>query len=278
MSEVELIEKDMLNCGAELRRCTLPLATAGAGVAALCLSYSGHDSSVEMYGVNSDRIFRAASLIKVPIIAALFYEAEQDRICLDDTVVLTAADLVDGGVLCEVGEGRPFSWRELSRLAIEFSDNSASNAVIRKLGFSFINGFIKDKLRVKNTVLRRFFMYSSEEMGENYTSARDCVFILSELWQGRLLSAPLYKEFWNIMRRQQFIEKIPARLAGRAKTYNKTGELDDGARHDMAIVEADGVVWALAALTDQQEKPGWLIDWEIGAWAESVCCKSCLLS
>ncbi|MGM9992442.1 MAG: serine hydrolase [Candidatus Bruticola sp.] len=272
MSNETLVANNMLHYEAELQRWTKALDSSRAGLSVLSLSPStvGYKPPVKLCSFNSDYIFRAASLIKVPIIAALFYEAQQGRICLDDTTVLTKNDLVEGGVLCEVGEGRPFSWGELSRLAIEFSDNSASNAIIRQLGFILINNFIKSKLQVEHTVLRRFFMYSPQEMGENQTSASDCALILSKLWCENLLSGGWHREFWNIMGRQQFIEKIPSRLIGKAKTYNKTGELDDGARHDMAILKGNGIVLALAALTDQQEKPGWLIDWEIGAWAESV--------
>ncbi len=187
-----------------------------------------------------------------------------------DSVVISEADIVEGGILCEVGVGREFSWRELARLAIVISDNSASNLIIKKLGFKFINSFISNVLQVRQTVLRRYFMASPQEMGENYTSAQDLASIMALLWQGNILDKTYHEEFWAILSRQQFIEKLPSRIFSKVKNYNKTGELDDGARHDVAVFAHDNQVWGLVALTDQQEVPDWQIDLAMGAWSEQI--------
>ncbi len=221
-------------------------------------------------GYNLDKQFRAASTIKIPIVAALFYEALHGRINLADSVLVSESDIVEGGILCEVGVGRSFSWRELARLAIVVSDNSASNIIIKKLGFNFINSFLKDVLQTRHTVLNRYFMASPQEMGENYTSARDLAFIMASLWQGNILDQVYNDEFWAILSRQQFIEKLPSRILGQVQNYNKTGELDDGARHDASVFTYQSKVWGLVALTDQQKLSAWQIDLAMGAWSERV--------
>ncbi|HBM97398.1 TPA: hypothetical protein DD394_07950 [bacterium UBP9_UBA11836] len=232
---------------------------------------NGQDASaLSILGENLDKQFRAASTIKIPIVAALFYEAMHKRLNLADLVAISEADIVEGGILCEVGVGRHFSWRELARLAIVISDNSASNLIIKKLGFTFINSFIKDILQAHHTVLNRYFMASPQEMGENYTTARDLALIMASLWQGRILDKSYNDEFWAILSRQQFIEKLPSRILGQVKSYNKTGELDDGARHDAAVFTYKSHAWGLVALTDQQKLPAWQIDWAMGAWSELI--------
>lgn len=227
-------------------------------------------SAISIEGENLDKIFRAASTIKIPIVAALFYKAMDGSLNLADSIVVTKRDIVEGGILCEVGLGRKFSWRELARLAIVVSDNTASNLIIQKLGFDFINFFIKDTLRVRHTVLKRYFMASPQENGENYTSARDLALIMALLWQGAILEEAYREEFWAILSRQQFIEKLPSRIFTQVQSYNKTGELDDGARHDAAIFSYGSQVWGLIALTDQQEWPAWQIDSAMGAWSEHI--------
>lgn len=221
-------------------------------------------------GQNLDKQFRAASTIKIPIVAALFYEAWHGRINLADSVLVSESDIVEGGILCEVGVGRCFSWRELARLAIVISDNSASNLIIKKLGFTFINYFLKDILQTRHTVLNRYFMASPQEMGENYTSALDLASMMISLWQGNILDKAYTDEFWAILSRQQFIEKLPSRILGQVQNYNKTGELDDGARHDASVFTYKSQVWGLVALTDQQKVPAWQIDFAMGAWSERV--------
>lgn len=252
------------------------LSEVGSGLAFFKLSdrnskLDGKEAlALSILGDNLDKQFRAASTIKIPIVAALFYEAMHNRIDLADFVLVSEADVVEGGILCEIGIGRRFSWRELARLAIVISDNSASNLIIKRLEFSFINSFIKDILQVRHTVLNRYFMASPQEMGENYTTARDLALMMASLWQGSVLDKSYGDEFWAILSRQQFIEKLPSRILNQVKSYNKTGELDDGARHDAAVFTYKSQAWGLVALTDQQKLPAWQIDWAMGAWSEQV--------
>lgn len=253
-----------------------PLSKVGAGLAFFQLddqekcSKQAAEFKRFVWGQNLDKQFRAASTIKIAIVAALFYEVQQGKVSLTDYVTVSEDDIVDGGILCEVGSGRQFTWRELARLAIVISDNSASNMIIKKLGFERINYFIKNILQVEQTTLNRYFMALPQEMGENYTSAQDLACMMAALWQGKVLQKIYNDEFWGILSRQQFIEKLPSRILGQVKNYNKTGELDDGARHDAAVFVEARQAWGLIALTDQQEIASWQIDWYMGAWSEQI--------
>ncbi len=212
--------------------------------------------------------FRAASLIKVPIVAALFYQAQSGGLELEENISIPAEEVVLGGVLSEAGCGRPFTLRELARLAIVVSDNTAANLLIKRMGFVYINRFIQEIMQAEQTELHRYFMHSPEHEGENYTTPCDCLAILAGLWREDILKGALKREFWDILSRQQFIEKLPSHLLNKAKTYNKTGELDDGARHDMAVIETPQGSWAVVVLTDQQIYPGWEIDDKMANFSE----------
>lgn len=204
--------------------------------------------------------FRAASVIKTAAAACLFDMAQSGELDLNGTVEITPGQIVEGGTLCEAGAGRSFSWRELVRLSLIVSDNTAANAVAGKIGKVRLNEYISRTLGLHDTVFSRFFMHSPEEEGENFTTAPDCAKMLASLWSGDILKSGFKEEFWSIMSRQMFIEKLPSRLPAGVKNFNKTGELDDGARHDIGVFCTDSASWALAFLSDQTEVPSWQAD------------------
>lgn len=57
-----------------------------------------------------------------------------------------------------------------------------------------------------------------------------------------------------------FIEKLPYFLPEHVMHYNKTGELDDGVRNDIAVFKCRDFAWCAAFLTDQKEIPAYEAD------------------
>lgn len=220
--------------------------------------------------VNGREKFRAASVIKVAILTYLLYEAERGVVSLHDEIKVMPRRCVEGGTLSELSEEKDFSWLELAKLMIIVSDNSASNLIVELLGKECLNRFFKEVLSLRETSISRYFMHSPELAGENFTSACDCANLLASLWQGQILSSESLELFWSILSKQMFIEKLPARLVGVTKTYNKTGELDDGARHDIAVIEGQECNLALVFLSEQKDLAPWQVDYLAGEWAECM--------
>lgn len=72
----------------------------------------------------------AASLIKVPLVMNLYRAAELGRIDLDTQVTIQASDLDDAyGTLWQKGAGTKLTLRQLAKLTLEESDNTASRAI-----------------------------------------------------------------------------------------------------------------------------------------------------
>lgn len=205
--------------------------------------------------------FPAASLVKVPILLELFRRFQEGEEDPGTRVLLRARDQVRGaGILFELHPGLRLTLRDLARLMIVVSDNTASNLLLDRLGFTAVNRLL-EQLGARNTVLRRKFMHPPGPAGDNLTSASDCVRILRALWEGEVLQGPWKEEALEILSRQQYREKIPARLPYSAQVFNKTGELD-GVRHDMGIVKDRGKTWILAVLTREGKEP-WEVDGRI---------------
>ena len=223
-----------------------------------------------LYSSGGGDVFKAASVIKLAILIELFRRFAAGGLNPEQRLEVHPEDIVDGGFLCEAGAGREFSLRELARIMICASDNTASNMLVNLLGMEAVNKAAAEA-GAEKTVLRRLFMYPPVN-GENETCAEDCVKLLRCIYSGALFGEPFRSEALEMLRRQMFIEKIPARLPASWKIGNKTGELD-GIRHDAAIIETDaGEVLFLAILTESSEAP-WKIDFEIGRLAEKLCAK-----
>ena len=230
------------------------LPEGGWGAAVKLLKYPGSGGTelpLVCLGRGREK-FRAASVIKVGIAAALLAGVHDRQYSLEDTLNIESSQVVEGGVLSEFSFPRRFSLSELLRLMIVVSDNTAANLLLDLLGRERVNAFLKERLGLRHSVINRFFMHSPELEGENYTSAEDCAEMLSELWQEGVLSGSYRAELWSVMSRQMFIEKLPNELPVSVKHYNKTGELDDGVRSDIGVFQCGPLTWSAAFLTDQQ--------------------------
>lgn len=136
---------------------------------------------------NEDQLFPAASLIKIPIMVACFKAAQEGRLDLKEKYVLKRKDRVGGsGILRRMRSGRVFTYEQLIDYMVTHSDNIATNVLIARLGFDYINSVFK-QLGLEKTVLnRKMIDFSARDQGlENYTTAAE----ITQLLEKNLLSS-----------------------------------------------------------------------------------------
>lgn len=130
------------------------------------------------FGVNETETFQAASLIKLPVMVAVYLEAEEGNFDLNEKYTLKNSDKVGGaGSLSGKPAGYEITYRNLIRLMGKQSDNTAFKIVRNLLGDEKINKAIV-KIGMKNTSLE-----------ENEMTPKDAGIFFEELWNARL-SAP----------------------------------------------------------------------------------------
>ena len=200
----------------------------------------------EFFAWNENMTFNPASTIKLPILCAAYYWAEKGQLNLDERIVLKDSDKVGGfGVVSEFAEGLQPTLRDLMKLMIVISDNTATNMVIEAVGFDRIKIFLEEKGLGEIRAERKMYDYDAIKRGfNNVVKARDLAKNLKGLAKGTLLAPEYCEEAIGIMLRQQCKNKIPLKVAagwdpiarqGPIKIAHKTGEVQ-GVEHDIGII------------------------------------------
>jgi beta-lactamase class A len=115
----------------------------------------------ERAAVNGDGRFPMQSVYKAPIGMAVLHEVDEGRLSLDAPVRVEAADLVPAGMYSPIrdrhpGGGVDVPLRELLRLAVEESDGTASDVLLRVVGGkakaqAYLAGLGVEGIRIETT-------------------------------------------------------------------------------------------------------------------------------
>jgi len=186
---------------------------------------------------NAQKQFPAASLIKLPILAAAFYAVREKKISLEEVVTIRKKDVTGGsGKLKALSLPKKFTFAQLLELMISSSDNTATNKVIQLMGFEYINRTLK-KLGLFHTVLARKMMdFSQRRNGvENYTNASDIAYLLERIYRKKFINRKLSQLALSFLKKQRVNDRLPRYLPSEVVVAHKTG-LERGVVHDAGIV------------------------------------------
>jgi beta-lactamase class A len=229
-----------------LEEITLRLTNANVGVAFL------HTGTGESYGHDETVSFHAASTMKVPVMMALFAAVDEGRLKLDEAVPVKNRfqSIVDNSPFSldpkEDGDpdlyqavGATRTLEELIRRMITRSSNLATNLLIEKIGAPTVNDLMRRIGALDIEVLRGVEDEKAFKAGmNNRVTAKDLATILRALLPDadpQVFSAASRQKMIEILKAQEFNEKIPAGLPKGTVVAHKTGDIT-GIHHDAAIV------------------------------------------
>lgn len=184
-----------------------------------------------------NRMYPAASLIKLPVAAVAFKAVTEGKLSLDDKFVISAKNIAGGsGIIKTMPTPVSLTFKEIIEIMISNSDNTATNKIIDILGYEYINKGFK-KLGLQHTVLRRKMMdFSKRKNGvENYTSASDIVYLLEKIYKEDLIDSESSQLMLSFLSGQKIKDRIPKYLPKNVKVAHKTG-LEKGVVHDAGII------------------------------------------
>ncbi|MFX0592347.1 serine hydrolase [Melissospora conviva] len=194
---------------------------------------------------------KAASIIKVGLLAALLHQVDRGAIALDKKVTIPAGDanIVGGsGTLRNRRFPVGISLRELAELMVQVSDNTATNVLIDQVGgFAAVNAYLRGAGFAELYLGRKMLQPAAPPKRENYIAAAAVTALLAAIWNGTLLGRGASDLVLDLMRGQRVDTKYGA-VVPRRHLANKTGELAD-VSHDCGVITLSGRELALSTTT-----------------------------
>lgn len=243
-----------------------PLAKAHKGKVAIAVKHLVRGESFSLLG---DEPMPTASLIKLAVMVEAYWQAEEGKIKLTDPVTLSKEDMVPGsGVLTEhFSPGANFSLRDAIRLMIVFSDNTATNLVLDKIGIKAVNERMASLKLAETRIHAKVYKASttsvdperSKKYGLGSTTAREMIMLLELIHRGKIVSPKACEEMLGHLKKCDDKEKFPRLLPPGIAIAHKTGSVNE-ARTDAGILYLKQGPVALCVLTAKNEDKSWKAD------------------
>lgn len=235
---------------ASLDHLSAEAAEAGVDLSATVTDLSGVFSGAT-FQVGGQEPVKAASIIKLPLLAALMDEADQGRLSLDEVVTIEAgsSNIVGGsGTLRDREFPLDITIAELMELMVQVSDNTATNVLIdRAGGFDGVNEYIEG-LGFEHLWLGRKMIHpASPPLQENWITSGEVNELVRMLYEHEVLSPESSEHIISLMKGQLVDTKFGA-VIPREVLANKTGELAD-VSHDSGLILVPGREVALTVTT-----------------------------
>lgn len=114
-----------------------------------------HLRTGETTRVKGRTLFPMASVFKVPVIVEYFRQVDEGKLDPNEVHFVTDVDKVPGsGILKELTEGMPVTYRDLLHLMMMVSDNTATDLIAAKVGFDNVNEAMRSFGLRKTSVTR----------------------------------------------------------------------------------------------------------------------------
>ncbi|NBC17820.1 MAG: serine hydrolase [Bacteroidetes bacterium] len=212
--------------------------------------------------INADRLFHAASTMKVPVMIEVYRRAEAGRLSLDDALLVknefrsivdsslySIEDDSDDAIYERLGERMAI--RDLVVQMITVSSNLATNLLIDHLDADSVQATIERLGTEQMEVLRGVEDIKAYRQGlSNQATAADLALLLDRLQQGTAVAPAADSAMVAVLLDQQFNDMIPAGLPAGTRVAHKTGSITE-IHHDAALVyPEDGAPYVLVVLTE----------------------------
>ena len=206
-----------------------------------------------------------ASLIKLAVLIEAYRQDHEGLISLDDEIVLRDEDKVPGsGILTShFSAGTKITLRDAIRLMIVFSDNTATNLVLDKIGLQSVNDTMKSLGCPDTSIHAKVFRGEtsiaperSKQFGLGSITARQAVSLLARLHRKELVDAKACDAMRADLLACDDKLKVRRGLPPGAKWAHKTGSVN-AVRTDAGLLETPAGTVAICILTANNKDTSW---------------------
>lgn len=191
----------------------------------------------ETWGYREKEPYLAASIVKLPLMAAILLWKSRGETSFNDTVTIRenqkipgcgAVQFLNGDVTLTVGE--------LCKLMITISDSCAANALFRHYGVMAIHEAFLELGMIGTQFNREYWDAERENRGiNNYFVPEEMGVLLKKMYDRTLVDKASSAWLEDILRQQKINHKLGGYLPMDFPMAHKTGEEEDKA-HDVGIV------------------------------------------
>lgn len=205
----------------------------------------------------ADDLFPSASLVKVPIMSAIFEKIKLGELALDAKCTLRRRHRVGGsGSLKWYRDGSQFTVRQLVDHMIDESDNTATKMLIDIVGMNYLQQqFPREGLLYTEIYPEGMSLRGSRVTYENYTTAREMASLLEKIYRGEMVDRESSALMLDVLKHQKHRARLAKGLPPGWEIAHKTGLLR-GACHDSAIIFTPNGDYLMVVLTGQNRYYG----------------------
>lgn len=199
--------------------------------------------------VEPDRVFPAASLYKLPILAEVVRQSRSRQINLDQEIVVEPRHRAPGAGVLQSRVGDRVRLREVVRLMIAESDNTAAMMALDTVGLERVNASMRSMGLTNTRLLDYRVPGAMNPPGPYMTTARDMGLLLSRIADGELVDREGSDYAMKLLESPQAQNWLGDGLPWYARVAHKWGDLPE-ARHDAGIITTPSSGWVIVVMTD----------------------------
>jgi len=214
-------------------------------------------------GVNEDRLFPTASMIKIPILLKIFDRIERGELREDSTFVYYQ-DTINypwkgADALARFKDGEDITLGKLMAHMLTFSDNHASLWLQKLAGTgTAINAWLEaqgfDNTRVNSRTPGRETDY--EQYGWGQTTPREMAQLMLMIYEGKAISQRASEEMYRYLTRSYWDGTALSQIPPNIQTASKQGAVDSS-RSEVVLVNAPHGDYVFCVITNHQQDISW---------------------
>lgn len=200
----------------------------------------------ESYELNSDKVFKTASLYKLWVMAVVSQEIQKGKLNPSHVLEKDIAHLNSAfGIStdsAELTEGTlELDIKSAMNRMIVVSNNYAALALLQEVGVDSVSSFLSSN-----------GLTHSKTGNPPTTTVSDIGLFFEDLYRGKFGNKESTAGMINVLKNQQVNDRIPKYLPDNLEIGHKTGELDTF-KHDAGIVFSKKGPYIIAVLTDTND-------------------------
>jgi beta-lactamase class A len=221
--------------------------------------YVRHLSTGYTAAIHADELFPTASMIKVPIMCALFDKIEKTELTYDQPMIYRDSLKYDDGITGSFRDSTQISLSQIVMLMISVSDNTAALWCQQLAGTGTsinewleTNGFHQTRVNSRTPGRRTDW----EAYGWGQTTPREMAKLMLRIREGRAVSPDASEEMYRVLTKPYWDGEAVSQIPPTVQVATKNGAVD-ASKSEVVLVNAPSGDYVFCVMTKNQQDQRW---------------------